>query len=102
MDSWAEAPLLQVTKDLLVYSGMFSNRVVFHRAYNNSICVIDVTHNYVVVAPAGNGCKTTSEIHGKKITWFDHINVDSFGPSDCCLGWIRGNWEVWGRILRAG
>ena len=102
VDSLTEAPLLQVAKNILVYSDMFSNRAVFHGAYNNSICVINVTHNYVVVAPAGNGGKTTSEIRRKKTTWFDNINVNSFGPSDCCFGWIRVNWEVWGWSLRAG
>ena len=50
MDGWTKSPLFQVSKDLLVYSDVFSNRAVFHGAYNNSICVIDVTHNYVVVA----------------------------------------------------
>ena len=102
VDIWTEAPILQVAKNLLVYSDMFSNRAVFHGAYNNSICVIDVTHNYVVVAPAGNISKTTSEIRRKQITWFHHSNLNSFGPSDCFLGWIRGNWEVWGWILQAG
>ena len=52
VDSWTEAPLLQVAKDVLVYSDMFSNRAGFHGAYNNYICVIDVTNNYVVVSPA--------------------------------------------------
>ena len=51
VDGWLESPLFQVAKDLLVYSDVFCNRAVFHGAYNNSICVIDVTHNYVVVAP---------------------------------------------------
>ena len=41
---------------------MFSNKAVFHWAYNNYIFIIDTTHNYVVVAPAGNGWKMTSEI----------------------------------------
>ena len=52
VDNWTESPFFQVAKDLLVDSDVFCNRAVFHGAYNNSICVIDVTHNYVVVAPA--------------------------------------------------
>ena len=39
VDSWIEARLLQVAKNLLVYSDMFSNRAVFHGANNNSIFV---------------------------------------------------------------
>ena len=81
---------------------MFSNRTIFHGAYNNSVCGIDVTHNYVVVAPAENGGKTTREICSKKITWFDNSNADSFGPSVRCWRQIIGNWEVWGWIWRAG
>ena len=102
VESWMEAPLLQVSKNILVYLDMFSNREIFHGEYNNSICVIDVTQNYVVVSPAGNGWKTNSDISREQITWFDNSTVNIFGPSDCCLGWIRGNWEVWGWILRAG
>ena len=30
VDSWMEAPLLQVAKNILVYSYIFSNRAVFH------------------------------------------------------------------------
>ena len=52
VDGWTESPFFQISKDLLVDSDVFCNRAVFHGAYNNSICVIDVTHNYVVVAPA--------------------------------------------------
>ena len=52
MDGCTESPFFQVAKDLLVYSDVFSNRGVFHGAYNNYIFVIDVTHNYVVVASA--------------------------------------------------
>ena len=52
VDGWAKSPFFQVAKNLLVDSDVFCNRAVFHVAYNNSICVIDVTHNYVVVAPA--------------------------------------------------
>ena len=52
VDGWAKSPFFQVAKNILVYSDVFYNRAVFHGAYNNSICVIDVTHNYVVVAPA--------------------------------------------------
>ena len=51
VDGWTESPFFQVAKDLLVDSDVFCNRAVFHGAYNNSICVIEVTHNYVVVAP---------------------------------------------------
>ena len=72
VDSWTEATLLQVSENLLVYSDLFSNRTVFHGAYNNSVCFIDVTHNYVVVAPVGNGWKTTSEIRRKQMNWFNH------------------------------
>ena len=68
VDSWKEAPLLQVAINILVYSDMFSNRTVFHGAYNNSVCFIDVTHNYVVVAPAGNGGETTGEIRHEQVT----------------------------------
>ena len=52
VDSWTEALFFQVTKDILVDSDVFCNRAVFHGAYNNSTCIIDVIHNYVVVAPA--------------------------------------------------
>ena len=62
VESWTEATLLQVAKNILVYSDMFSNRTVFHGAYNNSVCFIYVTQNYVVVSPAGNGWKKTSDI----------------------------------------
>ena len=62
VDSWTEAALVQIVKNILVYSDMFRNRTIFHGAYNNSVCVIDITHNYVVVAPAGNGGKMTGEI----------------------------------------
>ena len=48
---WAKSPFFQVAKNLLVDSDVFCNRAIFHGAYNNSICVIDVTHNYVFVAP---------------------------------------------------
>ena len=51
VDGWTESPFFHVSKDLLVDSDVFCNRAVFHGAYNNSICVIYVTHNYVVVAP---------------------------------------------------
>ena len=97
-----EATLLQGAKNPLVYSDMFSNRTVFNGAYNNSVCVIDVTHNDVVVSPAGNGEKTTSEIRREKVAWFDNSNADSFGPGVRCWGWFRGNWEVWGWILWVG
>ena len=102
VDIWAEATLPQVAENILVYSDMFSNRTVFHGAYNNSICVIYVTHNYVVVAPAGNGGKTASEIYREQVTWFDNSNSDSFVPGVQLWGWVRGNWEVWGWILWAG
>ena len=62
MDGWAESPFFQVAKDLLVDSDVFCNRAVFHGVYNNSIYLIDVTHNYVVVAPALYGWKTASKI----------------------------------------
>ena len=65
VNSWTEATLLQVAENLFFYLDMFSNRMVFHGAYNNSVCVIYVTHNYVVVAPAGNGGKKTGEIRRK-------------------------------------
>ena len=52
VDGWTESPFFQVGKDLLVDSDVFCNRAVFHGVYNNSICVKDVTHNYVVVSPA--------------------------------------------------
>ena len=32
VDSWTEAALLEVAKNLLVYSDMFRNRTVFHGA----------------------------------------------------------------------
>ena len=102
VDSWTEATLLQVAKTFLVYSDMFSNRTVFHGAYNNSVCVINLTHKYVVVAPAGNDGKMTGGIRRKQVTWFDNSNANSFVPSVRCWGWIRGIWEVWGWILRAG
>ena len=51
VDVWTESPFFQVAKNLLVYSDVFNNRAVFHGACNNSICVIDVTQNYIVVAP---------------------------------------------------
>ena len=101
VDSWTEATLLQVAINLLVYSDMFSNRTVFHGAYNNFVCVVDVTHNYVVVAPARNGGKMTGEIRHEQVSWLDNSNANSFDPSVRCWGWIRGNWEVWGWILRA-
>ena len=91
-----EAALIQVAKNLLVYLDMFRNRTVFHGAYNNSVCFIYVTQNYVVVAPAGNGGKNTSEIRCKQVTCFNNVNANSFGPSVRCWGWISGNWEVWG------
>ena len=52
VDGWAKSLFFLVVKNLLVDSDVFCNRAVFHGAYNNSIFVIDVTHNYVVVAPA--------------------------------------------------
>ena len=52
VDGWAKSPFFQVAKNLLVDFDVFCKRAVFHGAYNNSICVIDVTHNYVIVAPA--------------------------------------------------
>ena len=52
VDGWAKSPFSQVAKDLMVDSDVFCNRAVFHKAYNNSICVINVTHNYVVVSLA--------------------------------------------------
>ena len=102
LDSWTEAALLQVAKNILVYSDMFRNRTVFHGAYKNSVYFIDVTHNYVVVAPDGNGGKTTGDIRRKQVTWFNNGNANIFGPSVQCWGWIRGNWEVWGWIWRVG
>ena len=98
VDSWTEAALLQIAKIILVYSDMFRNRTFFHGAYNNSVCVIYITHNYVVAAPTGNSGKMTCEIRRKQFTWFDNSNVNSFGPSVQYWGWIRGNWEVWGWI----
>ena len=62
VDGWAKSPFSQVAKYLIVDSDVFCNRAVFHGAYNNSICVIYVTHNYVVVAPALYGWKTASKI----------------------------------------
>ena len=52
VNGWAKSPFFQVAKNLIEDSDVFCNRAVFHGAYNNSICVIDVTHNYVVVAQA--------------------------------------------------
>ena len=52
VDGWANSPFFQVAKNILVDSDVFCNRAVFNGAYNNSICVIDATHNYLVVAPA--------------------------------------------------
>ena len=52
VDGWAKSPYFQVAKNIFLDSDGFCNRAVFHGAYNNSICVINVTHNYVVVAPA--------------------------------------------------
>ena len=52
VDGWAKSPFFQVAKNICVDSDVFCNRAVFHGACNNSICVIDVTHNYLVVAPA--------------------------------------------------
>ena len=52
VDGWAKSPFFQVAKNLLGDSDVFCNRAVFHGAYNNSICVINITHNDVVVAPA--------------------------------------------------
>ena len=62
VDGWAKSPFFQVDKNLLVDSDVFCNRAVFHGGYNNFICVIDVTHNYVVVAPASYSWKTASKI----------------------------------------
>ena len=45
---------------------MFRSGAVFHWADNDAICVINVTHNGVIVAPAGNGRETSSEISGKE------------------------------------
>ena len=84
VDSWTEATLLQVAENLFLYSDMFSSRTVFHGAYNNYVCVIHVTHNYVVVAPAGNGGKMASEICREQVTWFDNSNADSFGTGVHC------------------
>ena len=80
VESLTEAALLQIAKNIFVYSDMFRKRTDFHRAYNNYVCVIDVTHNYVVVAPTGNGEKKTGEIYRKQVNWFDNGNVNSFGP----------------------
>ena len=102
VEIWTEATLLQVAENILVYSDMFNNRTVFHGSYNNSVCVIDVTHNYLVVSPAGNGGKTASEICREQVTWFDNSNADSFGPVVQCRGWIIGNWEIWVWILWVG
>ena len=52
VDGWEKSPFFQVAKNIIVDSDVLCNRAVFHRAYNNAICVINVTHNYVVVAPA--------------------------------------------------
>ena len=52
VDGWEKSLFFQVAKNLIVDSDVFCNRAVFHGAYNNSIFVIDVTHNYVVVSPA--------------------------------------------------
>ena len=52
VDDWAKSLFFQLAKNLLVDSDVFCNRAVFNGAYNNSSCVIDVTHNYVFVAPA--------------------------------------------------
>ena len=81
VDSWTEAALIQISKNILVYSDMFRNRTVFHGAYNNYVCAIDRTHNYVFVAPSVNGGKTTGEIRCKKVTCFDNGNANIFGPS---------------------
>ena len=51
VDGWTESLFFQVAKNILVDSDVFCNRAVFHLAYNNSIFVIYVTHNGVVVAP---------------------------------------------------
>ena len=81
VDSWKEATLLQIAKNLLPYSDMFRNRMVFSGAYNISVCVIDITHNYVVSSPAVNGGKTTGEIRRKQVTWFNIGNTNSLCPS---------------------
>ena len=52
VDGWAKSPFFQVAKNLILDSDVFCNRAVFCRVYNNSNCVINITHNYVVVAPA--------------------------------------------------
>ena len=62
VDGWAKSLFFQVAKNLLVDSDVFCNRAVFHGAYNNSIFVIDVTQNYVVLAPALYSWKTASKI----------------------------------------
>ena len=78
MNSWAEAPLLEVVKDFSVHTDVFGSGSVFHWADNYAIRVINVTHNDVIVAPAGNGRETFSEISSKESSGFYNIQVGCF------------------------
>ena len=85
MNRWAEAFLLEVVEDFSVHTDVFSSGSVFHRADNYAIDVINVTHNDVIVAPAGNGRETSSEISSKESSGFNNAQVDCF-----CF---CGRWE---------
>ena len=59
MDRWTETTFCQVLENILVNSDVFCCGAVLHGAYNNPICVINITHDYVVVAPAGDSRETS-------------------------------------------
>ena len=97
--------MLEVVKDFSVHTDVFSSGAVFHWADNDAIGVINVTHNDVIVAPAGNGGETSSEISSKEISRFNNAQVDCFcscgrlegvlGSTRCCK--ISG-WDSTGRV----
>ena len=82
--------MLEVVKDFSVHTDVFSSGAVFHWADNDAIGVINVTHNDVIVAPAGNGGETSSEISSKEISRFNNAQVDCF----CSCGRLEGGIRV--------
>ena len=105
MNSWAEAPLLEVVKDFSVHTDVFGSGSVFHWADNDAIGVINVTHNDVIVAPAGNGRETSSEISSKESSGFNNTQVDCFcscGRWEGCII-VHKMWQnFWLGQYRAG
>ena len=63
--------------------------MIFHGAYNNSVCVVNVTHNYVVLALTGDSKKTSCQVGGKQVIWFNNGHAKRFGPWRRCWGCIR-------------